>query len=711
MTLHLHHLTGCAPTPLAFYLKALGVLRILGEQQDRDARGWWQDEHFCLLTSLDRSELERFFLDEYAPTPVFNPWGARSGFYPGSAESTARRALEEVEGSEAPRLACFRSAIRAVRSAVDETGGRKPDTDEAKFDLINSVRKSMRGPGQDWLSAVMALVGEEYRTPALLGTGGNEGSGSYTSNYLSAVVECIIDRTSDSALGLFSASKQIQLDAIPAYAWSGAFGQFLPNRAGSAWDYLLAFEGAAMFRSTVALRSGARSNSARFMASPFYLQAQAAGFGSGAAVDEFSLNKGRRNPGRGEQWFPLWEVPARLSELKAILSEGRCCIGRHHATRSLEAARAINRLGVARGIAAFERYGYLQRNNLATHFAVPLGRVEVRRRAHARLVDDLAPWLDRIHRLARKAEAPDRLDQVERRLADAVFEVLTHDDSPDRWQAVLLAAVGVEVVQAAGSAVAAGPIPGLSPAWLAAADDGTPEFRLARSLGSGASWYGHGAPRDSVRHHWLPLHPGGRRFLTQERRLLRNPRVVMFGRDPVSDLAALVGRRLIEAALDGQRYLPLVPARGCSAHPADLAQVTAGRVDLARVSALARAFMAVRWDRWRPPHSEPLPRGELPDEAWMALRLAHLAWPLDDDRSVPADDSILRRLMAGDAGLAVTTALRRLRSAGLMPPLRGAFADPATAGLWAAALAFPISRACAHSMALYFEPSTQKENR
>jgi CRISPR-associated protein Csx17 len=67
--------------------------------------------------------------------------------------------------------------------------------------------------------------------------------------------------------------------------------------------------------------------------------------------------------------------------------------------------------------------------------------------------------------------------------------------------------------------------------------------------------------------------------------------------------------------------------------------------------------------------------------------------------------------MAGDAALAVDTALQRIRSAGLLPPLRGACADPATARLWAAALAFPISRACAQSMALYFEPTTHKENR
>lgn len=710
MTLHLHHLTGCAPTPLAFYLKGLGVLRIIGEQKDKEARGWWQDEHFCLLTSLTQTELEHFFLEEYAPTPVFNPWGGRSGFYPGASERTARTALEKVESSTLPRLASFQAAIHNVRSAVDEVAGHKPTTDTAKFSLINRIRRNVRGSGEDWLSAVMGLVGEGFKTPALMGTGGNEGSGSYTSNYLNALVACVIDRSFDRALGLFASSCHTQVDAIPAYSWSGSFGQFLPDREGSAWDLVLAIEGASLFRSTVVMRSRAHLSSQRFLASPFYFAPHAAGFGSSAASDEFSVNKGRRNPGRGEQWFPLWEVPSRIAEVEAIVAEGRCSVARRHAGRAVDAARAVARLGVARGITGFERYGYLQRNNMATHLAVPLGRVVVRYRKHARLTDDLAPWLSQLQRLARK-NASERLVQAEHRLADAVFGVLTHDHSSDRWQAVLLAAVAIEAIQIGGSAFEAGPIPPLSPEWLSATDDGTAEWRLARALGSAAAMYRSGQPRDRVRHHWLPLASDDRRFQTHEKRMLRDPRVVMAGRDAVTDLSALVGRRLIEATQRGDRLLPLVAARGCGAHPIDLAEVIAGKIDLSRVSALGRALMAVRWDRWQSPRSEPVPRGEWPDEAWMALRLAHLPWPIGGDRSIPSDGSIHRRLSSGDGAAAVEVALRRLAAAGLCPPLRGACADPATSRLWAAALAFPISRACADSMAVYFEPATQKETR
>ena len=36
MTIHLHHLFGCAPTPLAHYLKAIGILRLVAQQADAE---------------------------------------------------------------------------------------------------------------------------------------------------------------------------------------------------------------------------------------------------------------------------------------------------------------------------------------------------------------------------------------------------------------------------------------------------------------------------------------------------------------------------------------------------------------------------------------------------------------------------------------------------------------------------------------------------
>lgn len=720
MTARLHVLKGCAPAPLANYLKALGILRLVGEQADKQARAWWDGEHFCLLTKLSKQELEAFFLDRYEPTPIFNPWGGRSGYYGGSPEKTARNALAVIEGSTTARLSRFRDAITLIRSVVQEGGGKKPDSDAARASMITRIRTRLRGSGSEWLDTVIANLGDSFRGPAILGTGGNEGSGSYTAAFLAAVVECIVRRSWD-----YSISPSLWSDGSDLDSWDGSFQpptkdgekkpkkesvnqpfrQYLPGGEGSPWDLLLAFEGVIVIQSGVARRSSTDQH--RFLTSPFYFAPLGMGAGSSSEMDEFVLNKGRKNPGRGEQWFPLWSTPSSFGEIQRLFREGRCSAGRRAARNPLDAARAVCGLGAARGITEFLRYGYLQRDNLATHFAVPLGRVRVRENSTARLVDDLSGWLDRIHRLARKKNAPARLGLAYRRLADAVFAALTHDYTPDRWQAILLAAADIEALQASGTAIEAGPIPVLRPDWVAAVADGSAEVRLALALGSAAAGYtreGHSI--DPVRHHALPLERGARRFKTADKKLANDPRVVLSGRDPIRDLGAIVERRLIEAGMKGQRRSRLVAAPGCGARLDDLARFLNGAVDLGKLLGMARAFMAIKWDQWsRDQLPRTAPSAQVPDECWLAVRLACLPWPLTGDKDIPADPRLVRLLNSGDAGRAIEIARNRLRSVGIRPPMQAGVTDAASARRWAAALAFPIHRDTALRAAAILDPS------
>ena len=46
-------LHGCTAEPLMNYLKALGVLRLVVDQKDHEAKGCWQDGEFIIKTSLD----------------------------------------------------------------------------------------------------------------------------------------------------------------------------------------------------------------------------------------------------------------------------------------------------------------------------------------------------------------------------------------------------------------------------------------------------------------------------------------------------------------------------------------------------------------------------------------------------------------------------------------------------------------------------------
>jgi CRISPR-associated protein Csx17 len=723
--MYLHVLKGCAPAPLANYLKALGILRLVGEQADPQARGWWDGERFCLLSKLSEQDLETFFLEKYEPTPIFNPWGGRSGYYAGLSkkkqdpEKMAGIALKAVEQSTTSRLARFREAITIIRSVINEGSGLKPEDEEASTAMVLGIRKRIRGAGLNWLDTVLADLGGSFHGPAILGTGGNEGSGSYTAAFLAAVVECVLrgdwnedlppslwsdgaDR--DSWDGGFQPPPTESVKKPEKETVAGPFRQYLPSGQGSPWDLLLAFEGAIVVQSGVARRSNGDKH--RFLTSPYYFASLGMGAGSSSEMDEFVLNKGRKNPGRGEQWFPLWGTPSTFAEIQLLFREGRCSCGRRAAKNPLDAARAICGLGTARGITTFLRYGYLQRDNLATHFAVPLGRIQVREKSTARLVDDLTDWLDKLHQTARDKNAPARLVHAERRLADAVFAALTHDYTPERWQAILLAAAEIESLQASGTGIDAGPIPALRPDWVSAVADQSAEFRLALALGSAAASYFEKKPSDPIRHHLLPLEPGARRFQTAEKRLVNDPRVVVSGRDPLRDLAAIVERRLIEAAQRGQRRSRLVAAAGCGARLDDLAQFLSGAIDLDRLFGLARAFMTIKWDQWSREH---LPRSresnEMPDECWLAVRLCCLPFAIDDVHDIPADERIVRLLIAGDAARAIEIARQRLRSVGIRPPMYAGTTDPETARRWAAALAFPIHQQIAETAMKLLDPS------
>ncbi|MFM2092185.1 MAG: type CRISPR-associated protein Csx17, partial [Planctomycetota bacterium] len=186
MSLHIHHLRGCAPAPLAHYLKALGVLRLVSEQADPQARLWWQDEHACFATTLDEGALIAFFADRYEPTPMIAPWNGGSGFYP----KDNRVGPDGILAQTHPRFATFQAAIRWGRTLV---GGRdESPKDEAKAAMIATCRASWRGGLARWLATAVVLDQDlTPKYPALLGTGGNDGRLDFTNNLMQRWVELI----------------------------------------------------------------------------------------------------------------------------------------------------------------------------------------------------------------------------------------------------------------------------------------------------------------------------------------------------------------------------------------------------------------------------------------------------------------------------------------------------------------------------------------
>lgn len=739
MSYVVHELKGCPPTPLLSYMKSLGILRLISETVDPGARGFWKNECFHLVTRLSPDELERFFLYEYAPSPLLSPWNKGSGFY-----SEKDAGLSPLENSKAARLDLFRRGIADARSlladiaradaevravkdepkklpiAQRDSAKNNPDykarlrVAEKRFmtykeELIPRCRQLWRGPHLDWFTAVVVLGEGEKRFPAMFGTGGNDGRLDFTNNYYQRLQELF-----DVTTGVPTHASPNWLDhalwggaVVGARAKNASIGQYSPGGAGGAnsstgpygdafvnpWDFVLMLEGGLLFVAGAARRLD--NTTGPMAVAPFSVPARNAGFGSASPVEEKN---------RGEQWLPLWGQPVVLDEVRKLLAEGRSRIGARGSAEPVDMVRAVARLGTARGVTGFERVGYLERNGQA-NLAVNLGRVMVpdHPSPNVMLLDDLDGWLERLSRRARDTHAPARLSVAERALGDTLFSAAQHPDEPARWQRVLLALAQVEQVMATGAGFEAGPIPPLQPGWLTAADDGSSTFRLALALALATD----GGWRDSqhqgpVRHHWLPLRSDGKRFSTSgslgSQRLLVGAEVVCFGRDPVRDLSGIVIRRLVEAEARGTRRLLLSAPGWATASLGDLSAYLVGHVDDEKLFLLAQALSAL--DRRQilyggpPPAvslSAPLVSDFVPDDPWLAIRLALLPPNADSTLTIPADPAIVRRLTVGDAPGAVELALRRLSAQGIRCVFQSGFTNAATAQRWAAALVFPIS--------------------
>lgn len=750
----LHRLNGCAPAPLAHYLKALGILRLVAEQLDTEARGFWQEDQFLLMSNVSEEELVRFFVDGYEPTPIVAPWNKGSGFFAGD------RVLEPIETSKADRFDRLRQGIaaakdllgaldqadqrvrrikdeskdkalsKAQRDALKSSDNYKRRLAEAerqfkslKADLIPNLRLRWRGPHREWMDAALVLDSDgDARFPALLGTGGNDGRLDFTNNFFQRLAELYqFDDPTGCGTPNCEAWVREALFGSPARVMSTGVpvGQFAPGGAGGAnaglgpdansrlnpADFIFMLEGAVLF--TAAPHRRLESNAKSRAAAPFAVGTRSAGYASASPAEDSA---------RGEQWVPLWSTPTTLLELRRLLAEGRAQIGTRNASEPVDLARSVARLGAARGIHAFQRFGYIERNG-QSNLAVPLGRFIVPEHASASLVclDDLAFWLQRLHRRAHDKNAPTRLMLAERRVADAVFAVIQRP-KPDSWQALLLALAAIEAIQLTGSGYAAGPIPRLRPDWVRHSDDGTPEFRLAVAcaLQTGTLDSQHRpTPDRGVRRHWVTLKNG--RYLTSgtggQERLQHGADRVLEGRRGLDDAIALVMRRLIEGAQSEIGRIPLYPVGHVFAPISDVSLLLSGGVDLDRTMALARALMAIPPMVFaKRPQALTRSSGEVPDDAWLALRLATFPLPLPNRISpISLDPAIVRRLDAGDAGTALELALRKLRAAGIRPAIQFGNVPPTTARLWAAALAFPIHPTAAKNIHERLDPRSFKE--
>jgi CRISPR-associated protein Csx17 len=671
-------LPGCTPEPLMAYLKALGILRLVAEQKDPDARGWWKNDTFWLRSKLDKDGLLKFFLEEYKPTPIVAPWAGGSGFF----KKDNQKAVEELSRSASDRLSTYQRIIQHVRTIVaQEKVGDKPK-DEDKARLIRRYRRELPDEVVAWIDAAMVVQQSGQAFAPLLGTGGNDGRLDFTQNFMQRIL--VLGLHNDNPHSQSTEWLEQALLSSPARLNSASVGQFAPGRAGgpnatqgmegdstdNPWDFILMMEGALVPAGAAVRRFGV-SGSPR-AAFPFTVRAIAAGFDSPSSKDEAES--------RGELWLPLWEHPTSAAELRQLFGEGRAEVSGRAARDGTDFARAVAGLGVDRGIAGFCRLAFLKRSGKA-FLAAPLGRFKVVERSGVDLLREVDPWIDSFRRAAKatKPEPPPRFPAALRAIDSAIFDFCKYGGAAF-FQRILVA-LGVaerELARAGGKEGAVGkqpvkPLAGLSARWIEAADDGSREFAVARSLASVRDDEGKIGP---LRVNLEPVDWEKRCRAWAE----KDRAVVWNAADLPTNLVAVLARRMMDGDRKGCENLPLASAAEAPLHV--IAAFIAGELDDQKIEDLLWGLCLVQPKRYAP--SEPPGGADIP-AAYALLKLLFLPRPLvierretggvrvryaassDEGMRIRPEPRVVHLLRAGRLGEACAIAMRRLRASGLAP--------------------------------------------
>jgi CRISPR-associated protein Csx17 len=668
-------LPGCTPEPLMAYLKALGILRLVAEQKDPEARGWWKNDVFHLRSTLEREGLIKFFLEEYKPTPILAPWAGGSGFFGKDNDEN----VEAIKTGKSPRVSDYASVIRAVQKIIkDEKIGAKP-RDEEKSRLIRRYRRELSDETLVWMDAAMVLQEEGQAFAPLLGTGGNDGRLDFTQNFMGRIVTLrIVDKNSSD----FSESRSWlnhALIAVPAVLRSASVGQFAPGRAGgpnatqgmegdaldNPWDFVLMLEGALLFAGAAVKRLGIVEDTRS--AFPFTVRQASSGFVSASSKEEDGSGS------RGEIWLPTWKRPARFEDIQKLFGEARTEVGSRTARNGVDFGRAIADFGVDRGIQSFHRLAFLKRSGKA-YLATPLGKFNVTANPAVDYLREVDVWTERFRRAAGDKYSPPRFGTAYRRYESAIFEFCKYGGA-NLFQEILMSLGEAERVLSVGSGKFRDekflkPLNRLSSEWIKAADDGSVEYVVARAL---SSIYDPEKKIGPLRANLEPVDwkKNCRDWAEKDRSVIWN------AANLTANLGNVLKRRLMDGTRAGCGHLPLASASTVPLNAVSL--FIAGHLDDERIEELMWGLMLVDGSKenrigFSQVDAPPLPR------AYALLKLLFLPSSVaikgqgETGLAIRSEPIIPQLLDAGRLGEACAVATRRLRASGFVPmprPIRG----------------------------------------
>lgn len=674
-------LKGCTPEPLMGYLKALGVLRIIAEQKDPDVRGCWRDGVFVITSELRQEELTDFFLTKYKPTPVIVPWSGGDFFGVSTSNKitsysktpTAAKIIEAFLATSSDRLDEYRHALQCALSTLKQYGiSKKKDIEdkELKRRYIGALRNVSLEVVIDWIDACAILTADKAAFSSLLGSGGgSDGNTHYSDNFMQNLWEVLPEFESQRKKPIDSS-----FELIMSALWGTHTSKLIPDRTSSLydagatgganagqgferfslsnpWNFILCLEGTLLFAGAISRRqTGSEKGRAAF---PFQVR---------LTTTNLDSSSEKETSGR-EIWLPIWERWATHAEISTLFTEGRVSIGSKSAERGVDIARAAASLGIDRGIKSFQRYaivkGRIGGENYNT--SAYMGSFDVNDRTGVNLLWEIDPWLDRFRPAATNDKTPDktppRFKSALRKIETAIFSFCQYGGD-SRFADILCALGQAEKELANGENFRKDsklwPLVGLSPEWLKAAYDGSPEYEIALSL---SGIYDASYKIGTLRANLAPVKTG------------TNHEVVWNSSSLSRNLAAVLERRIIDGERAGCDRLPLACRRTTSLDA--IAAFIAGETDDRRVEELLWGMLLIDHSKDYPTlKRSPIDDAPLLPRSYALLKLLFMPGPLtaqSENVEVRPEMAILPLLRAKRVDDACQVALRRLRASGFIP--------------------------------------------
>ena len=710
-----HCLSGCAPSPLLHYLKALGIMRILADQLDPTVRGAWTTNGFLLQSRRSREEILDFFLNHYAPTPIISPWNGSSGFYPD--DKKPRELLDALCSKSGERFQHYRQTVEVAKKIVNQlaittnstTSNDKSDsvkkeskTDkDAKPEMLRAFRREFPEAAIEWLDTAYVLGPEKPEYPPLVGSGGNDGRFDFTVNFMARLLEALpeflrAEKRSNELITVSTHQLEYSLFSTgsPPPLEKAGVGQFHPAGAGginlgegveggafvNPWDFILGIEGTLVLSSATVrqLLAGSRSKAS------FPFTVNNSNIGYGTAVN------GEKT--RAEIWLPLWARLSSYAEISHIFREGRVQFSqrRKNVRSGFDFARAVAELGTDRGIESFQRYAFIERNGQA-NFATPLSVFQVRERPLTSLIHQIDGWLDSFSRETSGSNTPPRLARTVRQVEESIFR-LCESGAPDQLREVLVSLGTAEKELARSSSFRKDktlrPLQGLKLSWLTKCDNGSTEFNIAAALASIRAK----TNSDPLRKNIEPLKFGNNGADWED-----GSKSAVWGISQLEEnLAAILHRRSIEARATSLTH-PILSGRRFATLE-DIGRYLNNNTDDDQLQSFLHGLILLDWPADELKFQSDLADSVPPDlpRAYALLKLlflpeGRLCLPNNSEIIIRHEPSIVPLLRANRVEEALAVACQRLQSSGLIPAVKDFYYPDHVGTRLASSLLIPIT--------------------